>query len=72
MAKKTELAAGRRDLVRDEVAFDTRRRKCGRRHTWQNWTVAPGETVKACGVCGHIAVGETMPAGVAAKARRAR
>lgn len=72
MSKKTPIPAGRRALVRDEVAFETRRRKCGRRHTWLPWTIAPGETVIACGICGHVKVGETMPVGVTAKARPAR
>lgn len=57
----SKLPPGRRAQVKGEVAFVTeRRRRCGT-HRLIECAVGRGETVPACGVCGKLKRGATLP-----------
>ncbi len=58
-----EIPAGRRALEKNEHLFLGlgRKKKCPKHH-WMLMQGAHGEVI-ACGLCGKIKPGETMPAG---------
>jgi hypothetical protein len=58
-----EIPASRRPIERNEYLFVTGRKKRCSPHRMTKLGGAHGDPVTACGVCGKIAKGETLPIG---------